>query len=404
MPRIVAYQRLTLVSGLATPKCGVLLATALVLLLGASCAPATPDTRWPDWQNAASSLDDSFEIRESKSTCRTCIGLRQVLLIADTSRLGAVDESQFVTIDSVHRIWAATYNGYKVYDARGQYVRTVGRFGGGPLEFTAAGPIYTDAAGRLHAFDPAVYRELIISNSFELLDTRQLPLGAVEDVVGLSNDGKRALVNAEFIDPQLFASAVHQLDSGKVTRSYATSTNSVSTHRGSALARKIAVERTGHFIIAKKYVYEFDVVSQEGTSLLRARRTKVWPSPPGGVPKPLEPSDELWGVIHDITVDSDGRLWVLSWDPKPNWRDLVSIRTGPDGAADVRQKDDSESLYVTRLEVFDLKNGEILGTQTFQNMIWGFLGPDRAFGFNYAESREPQLAAFQLSLDDAPNK
>ncbi len=368
-----------------------------------ACGAADDRTRWPDWENTPSSGQTS-EIQESKATCRQCVELREVLLITDTSRLGAVDESQFVTIDSSHRIWVATYNGYKVYDAEGRYERTVGRFGGGPLEFTAAGPIYTDGAGRLHAFDPAVYREHIISNAFDLLETRQLPLGAVEDVIGLSKDGQRALVNAEFLDPQLFASPVHQLDSGKVTQSFGASTDSVFSVSGGALARKLSVDRAGHFIISKKYVYEFEVFSQQGKSLLSVRRAKVWPSPPGGVPKPLDPSDELWGVIHDIAVDDDGHLWVLSWDPKPNWRDLVTVRTGPDGAVDVRQKEDSKSLYETRIEVFDLQRGEILASQKFQDMIWGFLGANRAFGFKYAASGEPQLAVFHRSLDHTVNK
>lgn len=388
---------------LGIARCGRRLSKFVVTLVLIACGSEERNKDWPDWQRTPNGKEP-IALQESVSTCGDCIRLGQMLLISDNSRAGAVDESPFVALDSLGRIWSATYNGYKVYDSRGQYVSTVGRFGGGPLEFTAAGPIYTDAIGRMHAFDPAVYREQIINKDFDLIETRKLPLGAIEDVAALSPDGQKVLVNAEFLDPQLFASAVHELVGGNVTRSFATATDSVFSVSGGALSRKIAVDLQGRFVIAKKYVYEFDVVSPEGNSLLSVRRAKVWPSPPGGVPKPLSPDDELWGVIHDIEIDSAGRVWVLSWNPKPNWRDFIGIRSGPDGAVDVYQKDDSESLYSTRIEVFDIRKGKVLAAQTFPTMIWGFLGPSKAFGFKYAETGEPQLAVFHVSLHEPSNQ
>ena len=125
-----------------------LVMAALGLSLGCSASdPAPWDLR---------DVKDSSSVRvltESPSACRDCIHLEQLVVMGDIAGPGYLGWTRSVTRDSVGNYWVGYRDALKVSDAAGNFVRQVGRVGGGPMEFGRPKPSHTDADGRVHVLD-----------------------------------------------------------------------------------------------------------------------------------------------------------------------------------------------------------------------------------------------------------
>ncbi|MES2522560.1 MAG: hypothetical protein V4617_07690 [Gemmatimonadota bacterium] len=368
---------------------------AVICVMSCDSSNATP-ARWPDWRLAATSSGTS-EILRDDGTCTSCLALQPRPLIDHRTGPGLVDESQFVTVDSSGRVWAGNSAGHKVYAPDGDYVATVGRTGDGPMEFRAGGPLFTDATGRVHIIDQISFRETIVGADFRLVETRQLPVGPVYDLAPVG-EGQRVLVNAAFLDADQIGKPLHILDSGRVVASFGAPNDTAFLASTGLLRRRVAVAPSGYFVVAKQYEYELELYSVAGARLLRIVRPNVWPSPPGGEPKALAVDDELWGFVQDVVVDTLDRAWVLSWEPRKEWRNNVSVREAPDGQKIVMPRDQAIPWRRSRVEVIDLRSGRLIAEQTYDVMLWGFFGPSEMYGYQYVGEGEPQLARFHLPL------
>lgn len=376
------------------PRCSLI--TVVIACAGIGCAdPPTPE--WPNWRDGRA-LKNILIVAEDDRTCTTCIDWKIATRVEIDSGPGMVDESNSVASDPNGRIWVGRSRGVIVYSARGEYLTTIGRAGAGAGEFRAPGPIFSDVQGYVRFFDQVLFRENKFDSSLRQIGSRELPLGPILDVEPLDETGEMLLVNAQFLDIDRVGYPVHLLEHGKLVKSFAMPQDSLFAATTDHLERRIAALGDGHFLISKVFDYELEVYSKNGDLVFRFALPGRWTPPIEGVPRPLSLDTELHGFIQDIQVDSAGRAWILSWEPRPDWRKNVEVRPAPDGTPLLMQKDDSSSLRRCRLDVIDLRTGALLATSLSESMVWGFVRLGGLYGYEYASQGEPRLVVYDVSL------
>lgn len=362
----------------------------------ASCAGESKRV-WPDWQVGGG--DSSLQlVKPDSRTCSECIVLTSAIHVAIDSGPGAVDEARAVALDIAGRIWVGTGRGILIYSASGAYLQTLGRRGDGPGEFRAPGPIFVNNNGLVRFIDQVSFRETSFDSAFTFLGVKSLPLGPIFDAEALDAQGDTVLVNAEFFDVERVGNPAHIMAGGRVLQSFAMPQDSMFDARTEHMQRKVAVLPSGQLAIVKVYDYEVEVFARDGKRVLRFSRTGLWTPPAGGVARPLSPDVELHGFVQDVQADSEGRLWVLSWEPRADWRRNVVEGTAPDGTRRFTQKDSQSALRRSRIDVIDLHTGALVATTTHDAMLWGFPARGRLYGYTYAPTDEPRLEVFNLTL------
>lgn len=366
-----------------------------VAVLLATLVGCTESNHWGDWE-AQPLADAHLDVRQTSRTCRTCIVLSEQTRIAYADGPGIVDETHYVAIDSLQRIWNSRSSGHIVYSAKGVYLATVGRRGQGPLEFSSAGPIFVDSSGLIHLVDEGGFRETIVGPDLALREIRSLP-GQINDVTSYT-DGRTAVVSGLFNNPQSIGKPLHRLDSGRVVLSFGEPNDTAYSMMSSALARVVATTSRGFILAGHRNEYELDLYSPQGIRHARIRRPDAWPGVKG-VPATFTMESELPGLMQDIAVAPGDRAWVLSYEPREDWKDNARAVVLPNGEPSVMPKDMMRPWRRSRLELIDLKTGTLEGVYITDAMLWGFLGHDRIYGYVYTDAGEPQLVISAVRFD-----
>jgi hypothetical protein len=101
-------------------------------------------------------------------------------------------------------------------------------------------------------------------------------------------------------------------------------------------------------------------------------------------------------------VDSLGRVWVLSMDPRSDWERFAKNAALPNGMSVLMPIPDSPPWFRSRLEVLDLRTGTVLASRVFDDQLWGFLGATRLYGYTYGTQSEPQLVVYSVNFAPKP--
>lgn len=337
-------------------------------------------------------------ITQERTTCTECIEFRRSMHIDIDSGPGMIDEARSVVRDGSGRLWVGTGRGIQVYSSEGQFIRTLGRRGDGPGEFRSPGPILAGRSGAVRFIDQTLYRESRFDSALHFVGVYGLPAGPIFDAVAIDADGDTLLVNAELFDADRVGYPAHVLAGGKILMSFAMPEDSMFDAFTEHMLRKVTVLPDGRFAVSKLYTYEIDLYSRKGERLLVVERPGLWAPPPGGVPRVLTREMELHGFVQDLSADAEGRLWVLSWEPRSDWRSNLVERALPDGTPFLSQKDSQSALRRSRIEVIDVSSGTLLATATHEAMLWGFVAPGKVYGYTYAPTDQPRLEVYDVSL------
>jgi|GEM_PF-6768086 len=377
----------------------ILKGIAVLTVLTACSEDHSTLPNWPDWESGSSGDLELF-VKPDANTCEKCMVWQEHVRLRDTVGPGIIDETGTVARDQAGRIWGGFGNVIKVYGPRGEFVQSVGRKGQGPAEFEAIGSIFFDRRGNVHVVDQLAFRETIFTPEFELVELRPLALGPIFRAVPLDEEGQRVFVNAQFMDPDRVGQPVHILEKGVPVFSFGRPNDTAFMATSGHMRRGIAVSKQGYLAIASRFPYKVELFTQTGERLLQFERPNAWPYPPNGQGKPLEEQDELWGFVQDLRFDDQDRLWILSWEPRADWRERVETIEGPGGIKVLRQRASGKALRTSRVEVFDLKTGRLVASQTHELMVWGFLSEREAFAFAYSSGDEPELVVLTFSLTE----
>ncbi|MCY4647704.1 MAG: hypothetical protein OXE73_12610 [Gammaproteobacteria bacterium] len=353
---------------------------ALASLIGAgfflACAPPDEPSR-AHWTDVTDSTEVRL-IRESESLCEDCITLEQVLVMGDTIGEGYLRAAFHLVRDSVGNYWFGQYEAVKVFDAEGNFVGEVGRAGEGPLEWENAMPVLADREGRVHVFDAGNGRHSIVGPDFALIEDESIP--AYFNAVRPLGDGERWVLNMQHPAPDAGDLPLHILQGAQVTSSFGGTIVLANDRSASTQFHRIITTDAAHRTFSSPVYrrYEVEVWSETGRRIT-GFIDPAFNDPPRDPEAPESSDNPPSSTIRALRVDSDDRLWVLSWQLREDWLDMMEERRGPDGRVRLEMKSGLETIdrFDGQIDIIDLNTATVLARTRMEGVVVvDFLGDD----------------------------
>lgn len=370
----------------------ILLASAIV-----ACAPPDepPRAHWTD-------VTDSSEvrlIRESESLCEDCITLERVLVMGDTIGEGYLREAFHMVRDSIGNYWFGQYEAVKVFDAAGEFVGEVGRAGEGPLEWANAKPVHTDREGRVHIFDSSNYRYSVVAPDFTLVQEQRLP-DHLPDARVLG-DGERWVLNMWHPTPDAIGFPLHVWEDGEIVLSFGGFVDSANPRADTDAWRIFTTDDAGRTYSAEQYdSYEIQVWSDTGRRITGFLEPG-FNDPPHDPEAPESADNPRPGTIRALRADSEDRLWVLSWQLRDDWLDMMEERRRPDGRVTLEMKPGLATMdrFDGQIDVVDLTTATVIARTRMEGVILvDFLGDDALWTGEYAGAGHLRAGIWEIGF------
>lgn len=365
------------------------------LFLGCSELDEPPRAHWTD-------VTDSTEvrlIRESESLCEDCITLEQVLVMGDTIGEGYLRAAMHMVRDSAGNYWFGQYEAVKVFDASGEYVGEVGRAGEGPLEWDYAMPVHTDAAGQVHVFDSGNYRYSVVGPDFTLVEEERL-LDHVHDVHALG-DGERWVLNMWHPTPDAIGSPLHVWEGGEIVRSFGDFVDPTNPRADTDAWRIFTADAADRTFSAEQYgSYEIEVWNEDGRRVTGFLEPE-FNDPPRDPEAPESPDNPPSSTIRALRVDSEDRLWVMSWQLRDDWLDMMEERRGPDGRVTLEMKPGLETIdrMDGHIDVIDLTTATLIARTRMEGVVVvDFLGDDALWAGEFLGAGHLRVGIWEIGF------
>ncbi len=374
------------------------LATLVASCLFAGCSEPDepPRAHWTD-------VTDSTEvrlIRESESLCEDCITLEQVLIMGDTIGDGYLRAAFHMVRDSAGNYWFGQYEAVKVFDAAGEYMGEVGRAGEGPLEWDDAMPVHTDPEGRVHIFDNGNLRHSVVGPDFALIEDERLP-GIIDAVRPLA-DGERWVLNMEHATPNARDLPLHILLGAEITGSFGGRIVLANDRSASTQFHRIittdAADRTFSSPVYRRY--EIEVWSDTGRRITGFLEPE-FNDPPRDPEAPESADNPPSSTIRALRVDSEDRLWVLSWQLRDDWLDMMEERRGPDGRVTLEMKPGLETIdrMDGQIDVIDLTAATVIARRRMEGVVVvDFLGDDALWAGEFLGAGHLRVGIWEIGF------
>ena len=326
--------------------------------------------------------------------CSDCIGFELAVVLGDRTGPGYVVHTEHALRDSLGRYWLGQYRDMiKVFDAAGNYIQTVGRFGEGPEEFDMPLPNFVDPGGRVHVIDVGNIRETIVGPDFDFLETNPLPLRP-RQIVPLPG-GAGFVANAPIQSVEALGHPLHIIRGSKVVRSFGGLETGISNPL--SVSRKIAVDREGRIYSTPVTEFLIEVWTQTGRRIVGFRGLPLRESDPDFDPSIRSGAPR--SAIQGLRVDSSDRLWILILKPRDAWRDHMIADPLSGGGIALRPVDDDPSkVYTSQVVVVDLATSSIVARSERDELFMGFLGDHSLIEARQLEDGTPQVAVWNLEL------
>ncbi len=332
--------------------------------------------------------------------CEDCIDFAHVTTLG-SDELGPgflvpMGTTEHVVRDRLGNYWVGQSEQIKVFDAEGGFLWSVGRGGGGPMEFGEASPIHADAAGRVHVVDAAKRRISVIDDAFALVEEKRLPAGI--SAWASLDDGERYVVQASVELPGRIGMPLHIVGGSGVLKSFGAGEERDEESWLGAIDLRLTGGPAGRVFAAHPVEYLIEAWSQEGERV-GALRGEPALNAETSWDEPMSPDNPPPNGITGIRVDSDGLLWVsllilqpdwlqhLIWDPAGD----VSSEVGPDVLT---------RIYRPRLDVIDLATCTMVASASQLRDLWLILLDERTvLGFGFTELGAAKLDVLRVRLD-----
>ena len=369
---------------------------ASCLFLGCSEPDEPPRAHWTD-------VTDSTEvrlIRESESLCEDCITLERVLVLGDTIGDGYLRAAFHMVRDSAGNYWFGQYEAVKVFDASGEYVGEVGRAGEGPLEWQNAMPVHTDREGRIHIFDNGNFRHSVVGPDFALIEDERLP-GFIHAVRPLG-DGERWVLNMEHPTPDARDLPLHILLGAEIAGSFGGRIVLANDRSASTQFHRIittdAADRTFSSPVYRRY--EIEVWNEDGRRVTGFLKPE-FNDPPRDPEAPESPDNPPSSTIRALRVDSEDRLWVMSWQLRDDWLDMMEERRGPDGRVTLEMKPGLETIdrMDGHIDVIDLTTATVIARTRMEGVVVvDFLGDDALWAGEFLGAGHLRVGIWEIGF------
>ena len=320
----------------------------------------------------------------------------QEAVLGDTVGPGYLEFLEDVIQDGLGRYWVGQRNAIKVFGPGGEFVRTVGRSGSGPMEFRYARPIYADAQGNVHILDIAT--ETTVGAAFDLVGIRQIRMPQAEAIAAFPASGRYALSMWTNTGPAA-GYPLHVVEGSSVAVSFAAPDPPIIGERGMPFSqhRVLAVGASGWIYSAKWHEYELEIWTDTGRRIagLVGPTLNDPPALPGRITLENPPPSRIMAVQED----TEGRLWVLIRERRSDWRKGVDPAVDPRGRPGLRVKNGLDAVYLGRIEVIDLKRAAIVARWRGDHHFIGFAGEGLIVEDQRLEDGTPRAVVWRARLD-----
>ena len=343
-----------------------------------------------NWMNARDST--GFAELIVRSPCQDCLTEEPVAVLGSSDGLGFVEETDWGLEDHLGRYWLNQDEILKVFNPDGSYLGTVGRSGGGPLEFQFPLPAGVDSRRNVQVADPGNARESRVSDVLLLMEEFPFLSGDIHSVTSFPKSNRLFVSSTKFADSTM--KLMHVVEDGRVLVSFG------EPARGSAPAfsnhRRTAVSASGDVLFsAKEYEYEIEMWTADGERIggfvgPEMNRLPVQPTFFDFDDNPI-PSR-----IRAIQAIDRDRLLVIRWEVGPGWKERYEERHYSPGMTGIVLKDGqtADSVYTSIVDVVDIPSRSIVAQQVTSGLLRTFVGSGRALQNTY--DLVPQVVIWNL--------
>ena len=338
--------------------------SAIPLALLIACAPGD--------SGPAASVADAC-ILNTVDVCDDCLEFEPVVQLGSVAGPGYLSGEaggDQVVRDGSGNYWIGDGGFMNIYDPGGEFLRTVGREGEGPMEFRWANPFHADAAGNVHIWDPRNLRVTIISPDFALVD--EIPLTAQwapNDMMAI-DDGELYVMQAWSGDAGNWGQPLHIVDGEEVLVSFGEEHDPGDDRSdfNELDVRHAAAAPDGSIMVAHEDEYRVEMWSRNGNLLTSLTGPDLENTP--GQHGPITAENPLPSKLQDMHVDASGRAWISLLLRRPDWveRSEEDPRGGlmPVGM-DVR------NWFHGRIDVIDVATCTLLASQDQDDLLMDFV-------------------------------
>ena len=363
-----------------------------------ACAPSDESSR-AHWTDATDSTEVRL-IRESESLCEDCITLERVLVMGDTVGDGYLREAFHMVRDSAGTYWFGQYDAVKVFDAMGGFAGEVGRAGEGPLEWSHAMPVHTDREGRVHIFDMGNLRHSVVSPDLTLIGEERLPGGREFRAL---DDGARWVANMWYPAGAARGEPLVLLEGGRVTGSFGGIGDLANDRSASTQPWRIITTDPAGRVFASPWYRRYEIeVWSEGGGRVTGFLDPAFNDPPHDSDAPVSARNPPSGTIRALRVDSADRIWVLSWQLRDDWLDMMEERRTPDDRVTLAMKPGLATMdrFDGRIDVIDLTTATVIARARMEGVVVvDFLGDNALWTGEYVGSGHLRAGIWEIGFN-----
>jgi hypothetical protein len=283
----------------------------------------------------------------------------------------------------------------KVYDARGRFLRTIGRSGEGPGEYKGISKVIPITDDSLLVLDQVLARQTVLDPEYRLVRTSTLPVGPEHESVRMP-DGS-LVVSVPIFTPDRIGLPLHRIvQDGTIARSFGSETGLFRPDVPWLDRRAIS----GHDSVSVWSAYHTQYVIEQyavrsGALLRRIVREADW-FPPNLRPltKGQDP-DQPQPFLARVHEGTDGLLWILVSVPDPNWREAIRPRGRQAPRHPSVRNEDGYKDYI--IEVLEPETGRLLASHRFDRRV-NLFGPGLVGAVTVADDGAVRLETWRLQL------
>jgi hypothetical protein len=338
-------------------------------------------------------------ITPDEDLCTTCIHLEKVTELGKSDDPdGFIQPAFYVYRDAKARYWVVQGSEIKLFNSRGEFLRKVGAAGRGPGEWRTPKPA-TDSAGRIQILDASNGRITRLDEGFKVDAESPMPGLQINSLASIGPSS--FVVSAWAVAADIIGQPLHVFENGKISRSFgapeAGGVQSVFSSR-----RVVGSDRRGHIVTSKPYSFDVEVWTVQGERVLGASGPSLNQHEvlPGAYDLDRNPPAS---EVRGISLDSVGRLWVVTSRVKPDWKSKYEERVYPGGYKSLVLKPGYtvQDSRFTRVEVVDMAAGKIIAQLDVPQVLFGFVSPDAVWENPLPDADEQAITIWRLKAVDA---
>lgn len=283
----------------------------------------------------------------------------------------------------------------KFFSPSGEWIRTVGREGEGPGEFSYAWVIHVLPNDGLAILDAFQRRLTTFGPDLRVASISTIPVSPVS-VAFVGDSG--IVVCAQSSHPEQVGLPLHLVAAdGTLRRSFGADPPIRDWGNHDKVSRSVAPAGPDEVWVGFKTEYRIERWNLSGTRTATFAREVPWFQPHDDIGLPRDRSLPPNPSILALRQDSAGRLWVAIRIPDEHWEEAFEPGRDPYGRERPMVKDWNR-YYDTMLEVIDPRTGTVVAAKRHPRAAWGLTRDGHLITHVFSEEGTPFVEVLEARL------